>query len=138
MAIALRPSAVLSATERTAPRHRVAIPARLTWKDSGGAIRFASVVTRDVSDGGAFVECASQTPIPLFRLVHLQLETTDPSFTTKLNGDRILAAVWRVESPTSRIGSPSGYALRFLVDPAMQATRHQAPGIRESTMAVAS
>ena len=45
----------VSATQRTNSRQRVALPARLTWKDQGGAVRFASVVTRDLSDGGAFV-----------------------------------------------------------------------------------
>ena len=69
-----RPS--VTAAPRAAARQRVALPARLTWKDSSGAVRFASVTTRDVSETGAFVECGAQAPIPLFRLVHLQLETT--------------------------------------------------------------
>ena len=116
-------TAALSATQRTTARHRLAVPARLTWKDPTGTVRFISVVTRDVSDGGAFVECASHAPIPLFRLVHLQLETPDAGAPV-LGTSRVLAAVWRVQRDPGANGSPAGYALRFLVDPAQQA----APG----------
>lgn len=109
-----------SATERTTARHRVALPARLTWKDPGGAVRFASVVTRDLSDGGAFVECPSGAPLPLFRLVHLQLEGGASSKAHPITGERVLAAVWRVERGERGAGA-QGYALRFLVDPARTA-----------------
>jgi len=114
----------------------MSVPARLTWKDATGAVRFASVTTRDMSDTGAFVECASQAPIPLFRLVHLQLEAPSPMAPANLNGARLLAAVWRVESPASRLGAPSGYALRFLVEPAMMPAL--APAYASPAMAVAS
>ncbi len=123
-----------SATQRTDARQRVAMPARLTWKDQGGSVRFASVVTRDVSETGAFVECASIAPIPLFRLVHLQLETPGAP-ATPLAAGRVLAAVWRVEREPATSGSPAGYALRFMVDPAEQAV---APRYALSTMAAAS
>lgn len=107
----------VSATQRTTSRQRVAVPARLTWKDQGGTVRFASVVTRDLSDGGAFVECSSAAPLPLFRLVHLQLETPSASPNHPLTAGRVLAAVWRVER-TDAAGAAQGYALRFLLDPA--------------------
>lgn len=110
----------ISATQRTTSRQRVAIPARLTWKDQGGAVRFASVVTRDVSDGGAFVECQANAPLPLFRLVHLQLEGQTLDHTHPLTAGRVLAAVWRVEHNPAQ-GGPQGYALRFLLDPADKA-----------------
>jgi hypothetical protein len=138
VAIAPRSSTLTSATERAASRQRIAVPARLTWKDSGGAVRFASVVTRDLSDGGAFVECASQAPIPLFRLVHLQIETPGAGLTAAHGGGRVLAAVWRVENPKSRIGAPSGYALRFLVDPSIHADLAAVPRLDARGMAVAS
>jgi hypothetical protein len=96
------------------------------------------VTTRDMSDTGAFVECASQAPIPLFRLVHLQLETPNPMAPAGLNGTRLLAAVWRVESPASRLGAPCGYALRFLVEPGVAAAPAMAPGYAAPAMAVAS
>lgn len=107
----------VSATQRTTSRQRVAVPARLTWKDQGGTVRFASVVTRDLSDGGAFVECSSAAPLPLFRLVHLQLEGPSAGPNHPLTAGRVLAAVWRVER-TAAAGGAQGYALRFLVDPA--------------------
>ena len=134
VAIAHSPVAV-TAAPRAATRQRVAVAARLTWKDSSGAVRFASVTTRDVSETGAFVECAPQAPIPLFRLVHLQLESNTAA-PAPLQGARTLAAVWRVESPKNRAGAPCGYALRFLVEPAA-ATAVAAPRY-EATMAVAS
>ena len=55
-------------------RRNVTVPARLTWKDASGAVRFASVMTRDISDAGVFVECEAGAAIPLYRLVHLQVE----------------------------------------------------------------
>ncbi len=136
MAIA-HSSAVVNAAPRAATRQRVAVPARLTWKDATGAVRFASVTTRDLSESGAFVECASQAPIPLFRLVHLQLEVANSQAPAQLNGTRTLAAVWRVESHRASHGAPCGYALRFLVEPARAAAT--APATRYvETMAVAS
>ena len=113
-------ASTVSATQRTNSRQRVAVPARLTWKDQGGTVRFASVVTRDVSDTGAFVECSSAAPLPLFRLVHLQLETPMPDTTHPLTTGRVLAAVWRVERDQAA-GAAQGYALRFLLDPAAAA-----------------
>ena len=107
----------VSATQRTTSRQRVAVPARLTWKDQGGTVRFASVVTRDLSDGGAFVECSSAAPLPLFRLVHLQLESPAAGPNHPLTTGRVLAAVWRVER-NEPAGAAQGYALRFLLDPA--------------------
>lgn len=124
---------VISATQRTTSRQRVAMPARLTWKDQGGTVRFASVVTRDVSESGAFVECSSSAPIPLFRLVHIQLENAVlPG--TPLGEGRVLAAVWRIERQPAANGSPAGYGLRFMVDPAEQAAT---PRFTVPTMAAA-
>ena len=124
-----------TAAGRVASRQRVSVPARLTWKDANGAVRFASVTTRDLSASGAFVECPSQAPIPLFRLVHLQLEANGQS--ADALGGRVLAAVWRVEHAASGSGCPSGYALRFMIDPSQlgaQGARHA--GVAD--MAVAS
>ncbi len=103
-----------------AARHNVALPARLTWKDASGAIRFVSVVTRNVSETGMFVECDSATAIPLYRIVHLQLERGGEAaeqIPSRLKGGRVLSTVWRVGPRRASTGTPSGYALRFLVDP---------------------
>jgi len=126
-------TSVVSATQRITSRQRVAVPARLTWKDQGGTVRFASVVTRDVSESGAFVECPSTAPIPLFRLVHIQLENAALPGTPLAEG-RVLAAVWRIERQPAANGSPAGYGLRFMVDPAEQAA---APRFALPTMAAA-
>jgi len=61
--------------KRTAERHSVAVPARLTWKDQYGTTRFASVITRNVSEFGVYVECHSPVSIPLYRLVQFSART---------------------------------------------------------------
>lgn len=129
-------SNTVSATERTTARQRVAVAARLTWKDQGGAVRFASVTTRDVSEGGAFVECQGAS-LPLFRLVHLQLETPLAQASSALATGRVLAAVWRIERQAAN-GDTQGYALRFLVDPAERTAQRPARYTAAPRMAVAS
>jgi hypothetical protein len=107
------------ADQRSADRRAIALPARLTWKDQHGTTRFASVVTRDVSDFGAYVECQSAVSIPLFRLVQFQLERDAreaAGLPTSLRSGRILSAVYRV-SPGSTSGRPQCLALRLMVDP---------------------
>jgi hypothetical protein len=109
--------------KRPAQRLPITVPARITWKDASGAVRFASVVTRNVSDSGVFVECQSGAAIPLYRLVHLQLERNAGSNTqlpSNLRQGRVLSAVWRVAPCRKSTGTPAGYALRFLVDPHVQ------------------
>ena len=109
---------------RSAERRRVAVPARLTWKDASGAVRFLSVTTRDVSEAGIFVEADAAAAIPLYRLVHVQLERQARDLEQvpeRLRDGRVLSAVWRVGPCRSTTGTPSGYALRFLVEPEEQA-----------------
>lgn len=104
---------------RAAERRSVRLPARLTWKDHRGATRFASVVTRDVSELGVFVECQSAVSIPLYRLVQFQLEREvrdADRLPAALRGGRILSAVYRVTSATAS-GDRQGLALRLIVDP---------------------
>lgn len=108
--------------ERAAERRPVALPARLTWKDQRGASRFASVVTRDVSESGVYVECRSDVQIPLFRLVQFQLERDvreSDRIPDALRQGRVLSAVYRV-APGSH-DAPQGLALRLLVDPRRRA-----------------
>ena len=110
--------------QRSTERRPVTLPARLTWKDQRGATRFATVVTRNVSEYGVYVECESAVSIPLFRIVQFQLERdlreSDP-LPRSLRQGRILSAVYRV-SPATPSGTPKGFALRLMVDP----RRHQA------------
>jgi hypothetical protein len=115
-------------TQRSSERVNVSLPARITWKDASGAVRFASVMTRDVSEAGVFVECEAGAAIPLFRLVHLQIERSACSsqqLPTRLREGRVLSAVWRVAPCRRSTGTPSGYALRFLVDPVQAAHASQ-------------
>src|SRR5918992_5898234 len=60
--------------KRSAERHRVRVPAQIIWKDSRGQTRIASVMTRDVSDYGASVECQGDLNLPLYRLVYFQVD----------------------------------------------------------------
>jgi hypothetical protein len=107
------------ANQRCDERRPVAFPARLTWKDQQGATRFASVIARNVSDHGVYVECHSIVSIPLYRLVQFQLEREareSDALPETLKQGRVLSAVYRVSPPT-RSGKPQGFALRLMVDP---------------------
>jgi hypothetical protein len=106
---------------RASERHRLAVPGRLTWKDARGMPRFASVVTRDVSDIGVYLECRAADAIPLYRLVYFQVERDGRDLSRlpePLREGRVLSAVYRVGPAEPSTGTPSGYALRLLVDPA--------------------
>jgi hypothetical protein len=115
---------VSTTSPRSAERRTISVPARITWKDASGAVRFASVMTRDVSDAGVFVECDGGAAIPLYRLVHLQVERSirhADHLPSRLREGRVLSAVWRVAPCRRSTGTPSGYALRFLVEPGVAA-----------------
>ena len=106
------------ANKRGAERRVVALPARLTWKDQRGTTRFATVVARNVSDFGVYVECPSPVSIPLFRLVQFQLERDvrdANALPDTLHQGRVLSAVYRVSPPSA--SQPQGLALRLMVDP---------------------
>lgn len=119
---------VSNTSQRLSERRAISVPARLTWKDASGAVRFASVMTRDVSEAGVFVECEAGAAIPLYRLVHLQIERTTRNadqLPSRLREGRVLSAVWRVAPCRRSTGTPSGYALRFLLEPGMPASMVQ-------------
>ncbi|HEY2151519.1 MAG TPA: hypothetical protein VGH34_11965 [Vicinamibacterales bacterium] len=106
------------ADTRTSERRPVSVPARLTWKDQRGATRFATVVTRDASEIGVYVESTTPLSIPLFRLVQLQIERDardGSALPESLKQGRILSAVYRVTPPSST--GTQGLALRLMVDP---------------------
>jgi hypothetical protein len=120
---------------RTAERRSVALPARLTWKDQRGATRFATVVARNVSEFGVYVECHSPVTIPLYRLVQFQLERESGRDGDLLpcslqQGGRVLSAVYRVSPPSS--SKPQGLALRLMIDP-----KHMAATMEIDTRATA-
>ena len=108
---------------RIANRRQMRVPGRLTWRDASGTLRFVSVVTRDVSDLDVFVECQVPASIPLYRLVHFQIERPArevPDLPGALQQGKVLSAVYRVGPYKSATGTPQGYALRLLVDPKRQ------------------
>jgi hypothetical protein len=110
--------ASLPANRRALERRAIAVPARLAWKDQRGVSRFASVVTRDVSESGVFFECRSSWPIPLYRLVQFQVEPTAARWhdlPDSLRQGRILSAVYRVSHDTK--AGRYTVALRLMVDP---------------------
>ena len=114
------------ALKRSSERVAITVPARITWKDASGAVRFASVMTKDLSESGVFVECDAGAAIPLYRLVHLQVERSfgaTQQLPSMLREGRVLSAVWRVAPCRRSTGTPSGYALRFLVDPQAEAVQ---------------
>ena len=107
-----------TAEQRESERKEINVPARLTWKDQRGVQRFASVVTRNVSDRGVYVECQSAVSIPMFRLVQFQLERAvreDDNLPAALRNGRVLSAVYRVSPGTT--ARPQCLALRLMVDP---------------------
>lgn len=104
---------------RHAERRDVALPARLMWTDQRGTTRFASVVARNVSEYGVYVECQSAVTIPMYRLVQFQLEREAREgdvLPEALRRGRVLSAVYRV-SPATPAGAPQGLALRLMVEP---------------------
>ena len=104
--------------QRLTERKSLILPARLTWKDQRGATRFASVVTRNISEQGVYVECMSTVSITLYRLVQFQLEPDSregPDVPENLRHGRLLSAVYRLSPPKG--GARQGIALRLLVLP---------------------
>lgn len=115
-----RQSSCSSRHSRIGVRRKVSVPARLTWRDASGTLRFVSVVMRDVSDMDAFVECQVPASIPLFRLVHFQVERPSrdgQDLPAALREGKVLSAIYRVGPYKTSTGTPSGYALRLLVEP---------------------
>jgi hypothetical protein len=116
--------------QRIGNRRKVRVPGRLTWRDSSGTLRFVSVMTRDVSDVDAFVECEVPATIPLYRLVHFQIERPareGQDLPAVLQQGKVLSAVYRVGPYRTSSGTPQGYALRLLVEPKRNAAAPQEP-----------
>ena len=123
---------------RIGDRRKAQVQGRLTWRDARGALRFVSVVTRDVSEMDAFVECQVPTSIPLYRLVHFQIEHAGrecEALPAVLQQGKVLSAVYRVGPYRAATGTPQGYALRLLIEPGVAAT---AARKRSNALAVAN
>ncbi len=124
--------------QRIGDRRKLCVPGRLTWRDGSGTLRFVSVVTRDVSDVDAFVECQVPASIPLYRLVHFQVERSardSMDLPGVLKQGKVLSAVYRMGPYRSATGTPQGYALRLLVEPGHAAARSR---LKTASIAVAN
>ncbi len=100
------------------------MPGRLTWRDASGTLRFVSVTTRDISEVDVFVECEMPASIPLYRLVHFQVERPardGQELPPALRQGKVLSAVYRIGPYKAATGTPQGYALRLLVEPTRRA-----------------
>ncbi len=87
----------------------------------------ARILTRDVSDLGVAVDCLEGSPIPLFRLVYVQIDRaareTTPDLPDPLRRPAVLSAVYRIGPTSPATGLPGSYALRLLVEPEPAALR---------------
>jgi hypothetical protein len=116
-------SAAKTAKQR-AERKLMTLPGRVTWKDSRGMVRFASVTTRDISESGVFIEWRESTSIPMYRLVSFQIERdarNAEGIPPALRAGRVLSAVYRLGNFQRATGTPSGYGLRLLIEPTVHA-----------------
>lgn len=121
---ASRSDARTGTTQKRAPRCPVALQARVTWKDSRGATRFATVLTRDISESGVYIEWQESSMIPLYHLVSLQIERDARNvdgIPPALRSGKVLSAVYRLGSYRKSTGTPDGYGLRLLVEPLARA-----------------
>jgi hypothetical protein len=127
---AIRNRATTDRSARIGDRRRVSVPGRLTWRDSSGTLRFVSVTTRDVSDVDVFVECDRPASIPLYRMVHFQVEPHargGNQIPEALQRGKVLSAVYRVGPYQSATGTPNGYALRLMVEPKRASMERREP-----------
>ncbi len=119
----------VSGEQRASARQPLGVTGRVVWKDGRGTTRFNSVVIRDLSETGAYIESMSGSAIPLFRLVSLQVERSEHSdaLPSMLRNGRVLSAVYRVGPSRRSTGVPEGYGLRLLVEPRRRAAAAPSP-----------
>jgi hypothetical protein len=111
----------MDAKSRRAERKPLVLPGRVTWRDSRGTTRFACVTTRDVSETGIFIEWRESTSIPMYRLVSFQIERDVRNLEgipPALRAGKVLSAVYRLGPFQRATGTPEGYGLRMLFEPA--------------------
>jgi hypothetical protein len=105
-------------------RRPMSLAGRVTWKDSRGTMRFATVTTRNVSESGIFIEWKESTSIPIYRLVNFQLERDARNIEglpPALRSGKVLSVVYRQGVVQRSTGTPEGYGLRMLVEPTRNA-----------------
>jgi hypothetical protein len=91
--------------------------------------RFATVMTRNISETGVFIEWRESTSIPIYRLVSFQVERDTrflDALPLALRNGKVLSAVYRLGAVQRSTGTPEGYGLRLLVEPAARVqTSHE-------------
>jgi hypothetical protein len=120
----------MDTNKQRAKRKPLVLQGRVTWKDSRGMTRFASVMTRDVSETGVFIEWREPTSIPMYRLVSFQLERDSrylDGLPLALRNGKVLSAVYRLGTFQQATGTPDGYGLRLLAEPLVRAEASQEP-----------
>jgi hypothetical protein len=129
-----RPFGLLSTDEvtseqRVSERQALGLAGRVVWKDARGTTRFNSVMIRDVSETGAYIENVSGSAIPMYRLVSLQAERSDGAnaLPAAFRQGKILSAVYRIGPMRPATGTPEGYGLRLLVEPRRRAAHAPTP-----------
>jgi hypothetical protein len=122
-------SSTISGEQRISERQNLGVAGRVVWKDARGTTRFNSVVIRDLSETGAYIESVSGSAIPLFRVVSLQAERAENAQTLPpmLRQGKVLSAVYRVGPSRPATGTPEGYGLRLLIEPRRRAAAAPAP-----------
>ena len=106
-------------SKQRADRRSLVLPGRVMWKDARGTARFASVVTRDISETGVFIEWRESTSIPMYRLVSFQIERdvrTLDELPSALRSGKVLSAVYRLGAYQRSTGTPEGYGLRMMIE----------------------
>lgn len=118
----------LRSDKRGSTRRPLVVQGRISWKDQRGTTRIANVVTRNVSDEAVYVEWREPSAIPMYRLVHFQVAAHGRSVTDlpeALRFGKVLSAVFRAGARRTTTGTPEGYALRLLVEPARRVASHE-------------
>ncbi len=129
-ALNARPLKQMRPAPNRAERRALTLPGRVTWKDARGMTRFASVLTRNISETGVFIEWGESASIPLYRLVTFQLERDARNIDgvpPALRSGKVLSAVYRAGAFRRATGTPEGYGLRLLVEPSLMARRSGEP-----------
>ena len=114
---------------RAAERRRVQVPGQIVWKDGRGQTRIASVMTRDVSEYGAAIECQGDLNLPLYRLVYFQIDRQArhrAELPDALRRQSVLSAVFRIGPSNDATGAPTEYGLRLMVEPRRAVTTRSA------------
>jgi hypothetical protein len=112
----------------------------VSWKDQRGTTRIANVVTRNVSDEAIYVDWREPSAIPMYRLVHFQVTAHARGISDlpePLRMGKVLSAVFRVGARRTTTGTPEGYALRLLVEPARRTEIHEVEDAPELVSATA-